>query len=247
MAAHPGRIGQLAAMNDIPANWRALPIRAPALEAHYAEVRSYQAERAARANRRTRLWGTLFAASMTANVALASAVAILVPNQRLVPMPLILQSDGTWDTAASISSLPATQEEAVIRAAIWRYVWARESYSWPTAGYYYDLVTLMSAPATRDIYQAWFLPRNKASPQLMVGKKGQIDVAKISMSFVRPQMALIRFRRVLQYYGQSPEQTTWTATVEFGLEQRMTMRARDMDPGGILVTRYSSSQDSATP
>jgi type IV secretion system protein VirB8 len=67
------------------------------------------------------------------------------------------------------------------------------------------------------------------------------------MSFVRPQMALVRFRRMLQYYGQSPEQTTWTATVEFGLEQRMTMRARDMDPGGILVTRYSSSQDSATP
>jgi len=234
-------------MNDIPVNWRALPIRAPELDAHYAEVRAFQAERAVRANRRTRLWGTLFAASMAANVALASAVAFLVPNERLVPMPLILQSDGTWDTAASISSLPATQEEAVIRAAVWRYVWARESYSWPMAGYFYDLVSLMSAPAARDIYQAWFLPRNKASPQLMVGKKGQIDVAKISMSFVRPQMALVRFRRTLQYYGQRPEQTTWTATVEFGLQQRMTMRARDMDPGGIVVTRYSSSQDSPTP
>ena len=234
-------------MNDIPVNWRALPIRAPELDAHYAEIRTFQAERAIRANRRSRLWGTLFAASMTANLALASAVAFLIPNQRLVPMPLILQSDGTWDTAASISSLPATQENAVIRAAVWRYVWARESYSWPMAGYFYDLVSLMSAPAARDTYQAWFLPRDKGSPQLMVGKKGQIDVAKISMSFVRPQMALVRFRRTLQYYGQPPEQTTWTATVEFGLQQRMTMRARDLDPGGIVVTRYSSSQDSPTP
>ena len=90
-------------MNDIPAKLASTADPRAGTRSALRRGQGYQAERAARANRRTRLWGTLFAASMTANVAMATAVAILVPNQRLVPMPLILQSDGTWDTAASIS------------------------------------------------------------------------------------------------------------------------------------------------
>jgi type IV secretion system protein VirB8 len=226
-----------------PENWRAPPIHSPDLEAHYAEIRSFQAERADRATRRALLGWAAFTASILVNILLAGAIVTLLPLQRLIPMPLILESDGTWDAAATFSSLPATQEEAVIRGAAWQYVKWRESYSWPDAQYAYDFVSVMSVPSVRDQYEHWFLPINKHSPQLIIGRKGQIDVAMISMNRINKDVYLVRFRKTFQMYGRRPEETTWSATVEVGISNTLSQNARLLDPGGLKVVRYSSTQD----
>jgi type IV secretion system protein VirB8 len=226
-----------------PESWRAPPIQSPELEAHYAEIRSFQAERADRATRRAQLGWASFIASMLVNILLAGALVMLMPLQRLIPMPLIVESDGTWDAAATFSSLPPSQEEAVIRGAVWQYVKWRESYSWSAAQYAYDFVSLMSVPPVRDQYEHWFLPINKHSPQLTIGRKGQVDVAMISMNRINTNVYLVRFRKTIQMYGRRAEETTWSATVEVGISNNLNQNARLLDPGGIKVVRYSSTQD----
>ena len=227
------------------AEWQAPPIDLPRLAEYFKQVESFQAERARRARRSARLaWG-LFGAALLAVVAQSWSIAAMLPLKHLVPLYVWVRPDGTVDNATSMSDLPATQSAAVIRAAIWQYVRNREGYDFADARYRYDLVSLMSAPAVRDQYQHWFLAHtNPQSPQVMVGRKGQIDTALINMSFVRPQVALVRYRRIVQMYGeQAQPATTWTSTVGFDVAGRLPAAARLSDPGGVIVTNYQNSED----
>jgi type IV secretion system protein VirB8 len=222
----------------------ASPVEASRLGEYFREVESFQRARARGARRSARLAWSLAGISLLTNVALAFAVASMLPLERLVPLYLWVRHDGTVDSAGEISDLPATQAEAVIRAAVWQYVRDRESYAYADARYRYDVISLMSAPAVRDAYQRWFLSSNPASPQNTIGKRGQIDTAMIGMSFVRPRVALVRYAKTALTYGGTPEKTTWTATVGFERVDKLPAADRLADPGGIVVTSYQNSEDS---
>jgi type IV secretion system protein VirB8 len=224
---------------------QALPVDSPRLAAYYKQVESFQAERNRRARRSSRIAWSIAGVALAANAALGIAVASMLPLQRLVPLYIWLDRDGVAHDAVSMSDLPATQSQAVIRAAIWQYVRDRESYDFADARYRYDVVSLMSAPDVRDAYQHWFLAHtNPQSPQVTVGRKGQIDTAMVGLSFVRPQVALVRYRKTVLMYGETPTTTAWESTVGFAVIDKLPASARLADPGGILVTNYQSSEES---
>jgi type IV secretion system protein VirB8 len=234
------------AMNDAlppPDDWHALPVERERLAAHFAAVEDWRREQVQRSRSSERRAWLITYAALAMSLALAVTVAGMRPLQRLVPMIVALRSDGTFDTALAISDLPPTQQEAVIRSALWQYVRARESYARPEAHYRYTLVSMMSAPAVQQAYQRWFwADTNPQSPQNMVGKAGQIDVALLAMTFIRPTVAEIHFRRTV-LLGGDRHATTWMADVGFALTDRLAARDRILDPGGVIVTQYSSSQD----
>ncbi len=238
-------------MNDIAGNWSAMPVRQPEFEAHCAEVESFQ--RARLRTTRAINWGlgAVAVVAMIANVALGVSVAGMLPLVRLVPVFYWVHSDGTVDAAASINALPPTQSEAVIRSAVWQYVRDREGYSYANARRSYDLIHLMSTEHVNKVYQQWFLPGNPESPQVTVGKRGQINIEKLNIAFIRNHVAQVRYRRILEMYDADPPSpltckppvcTTWTATVEFELIDRVPGAARDDNPGGLLVTRYQVAE-----
>lgn len=222
----------------------ALPVNSPRLGEYFREVESFQRARARGARRAARIAWSLAGVSLLTNVALGFAVAAMLPLERLVPLYLWVRPDGTVDSASQISDLPPTQTEAVVRAALWQYVRNRESYDFADARYRYELVSLMSAPEVRDTYQHWFLSANPASPQNTIGKRGQIGAQMIGMSFVRQNVALVRYRKTTLTYGGTPQTTTWTATVGFELVAKLPAADRIVDPGGIIVTNYQNSEDS---
>lgn len=70
------------------APWPALPVRAAELDAHFAEVRSFQAERARAAVRSNRLaWG-IAGCALLANLGLGWTVAATFPLVRIAPVYL---------------------------------------------------------------------------------------------------------------------------------------------------------------
>jgi len=170
---------------------------------------------------------------------------MILPLEKLVPAFITVNSDGTTDTAMSFSSLPSDEQAAVIRASIWQYVRDRESYDFVNAQYRYDVTSLMSDPTVQGDYQSWFLDKGatSTSPQVTVGRKGQISVDMTSLSMVRSNVALVRFRRTLQMYGSDPQTTTWTATVGFQIVDTLPVAARLYDPSGIIVTNYQALKD----
>jgi type IV secretion system protein VirB8 len=227
--------------------WQAPPIDPPRLAAYYKQVESFQAERTRHAHRSSRIAWSIAGLALATNAALGFTVASMLPLERLVPLYLWVRPDGTVDSATSMSDLPATQSAAVIRAAVWQYVRSRESYDFADARYRYDLVSLMSAPAVRDAYQHWFLAHtNSQSPQVTVGRRGQIETTLVNMSFVRPRVALVRYRRTVLMYGEQPQPpTTWTSTVGFAVVDKLPATARLSDPGGVVIVNYQNSEDSA--
>ncbi len=180
-----------------------------------------------------------------ANIALAWAVASMLPLTKLVPVYLLVRQDGTIDSSPSLSALPATQNQAVIRAALWEYVRLREGYSYDTAQYNYDVVSGMSGPTAKTNYQSWFNYPNPASPQVTIGKAGNITVAPISVAMLGPHVAQVRFSRATQLSADRPQAKTWTATLTFQQVDTLAGKDRLANPGGILVTDYQSTEDSA--
>ena len=232
-------------MADVAAaDWQAQPIDHPALEAHYRDVTSFQAERIRRSIRTSRLAWSVAGAAMLANIGLSVAVATMLPLVRIAPVFLWTRSDGTVDSATSISDLPPTQSQAVMIAAVWQYVRDREAYSFADAQYRYDVVSAMSGPDVLDAYQKWFLPTNPDSPQLKFGRRGQVNIDKIGISFIKPQVALVRFWRTSLMYGATPARKTWSATVGFELVTKMPANTRLIDPAGLKIVTYMSSEDS---
>jgi type IV secretion system protein VirB8 len=223
----------------------ALPVQARALEENYKQVKSFQQARARSARRMTKVAVAVAVVLGLANLALAWAVASMLPLTRLVPVYLLVRQDGTIDSSPSLSALPATQSQAVIRAALWQYVRLREGYSYDTAQYNYDVVSGMSGPVAKTNYQSWFNYPNPASPQVTIGKAGTITATPISVAMIGPHVAQVRFSRTIQLSTAKPETKTWTATLTFQQVDQLSGRDRLANPGGLLVTDYQSTEDSA--
>lgn len=223
----------------------ATPIDNDRLAGYFRDVESFQASKARGARRWGRVAWSIAGVSLVANLALAFSVASMLPLERLVPIYLWLQPDGTVHSTTQLSNIPPTQSRALLRAAIWQYVRDRQSYDFADARYRYDVVSLMSNPTVMNDYQRWFLDKSSSStsPQITVGQKGQVNVHMVNMSFVRRHVALVRYRRTVLMYGSDPVTTTWTATVEFRLASRLPLSDRLADPGGLIVTNYQNSED----
>jgi type IV secretion system protein VirB8 len=227
------------------AEFGALPVQARELEENYKQVEAFQQARARSARRMTKLAVAVAVGLGVANVALAWTVASLLPLTKLVPVYLLVRQDGTIDSSPSLSALPASQNQAVIRAALWQYVRLREGYSYDTAQYNYDVVSGMSGLTAKTNYQSWFNYPNPASPQVTIGKAGSITVAPISVAMLGPHVAQIRFSRITQLSMATPETKTWTATLTFQQIETLAGKDRLANPGGILITDYQSTEDSA--
>lgn len=231
-------------MNAEPQNL-APPVDNDRLASYFRDVESFQAERKRSAKRSARVAWIVAGVSLAGNLALAVAIDSMLPLERLVPAFITVHSDGTVSTTMNFSALPRSEQKAAIRAAVWKYVRDRESYDFADAQYRYDATSLMSASTVRNRYQNWFLAKgqNSTSPQVTIGRKGQINVSMVAMSFVRKHVALVRFKRTKLMYGSTPESTTWTATVQFQLAQTLPASARLSDPSGLVVTSYQASRD----
>jgi type IV secretion system protein VirB8 len=229
----------------VPDHSGAFPLTAPMLEKHYKEVLSFQETRARSARLFSKAAIIAFIVSMLGNVGLAWAIASMLPLTKLVPVYFLIRPDGTIDDSVSLSTLPPSTDQAVIRTALWQYVQMREGYSYDTARYRYDIVSGMSDTATRVSYQQWFNYPNPQSPQVMIGRNGVVTVEPISVALIGPNVAQVRYQRIYSTGTNADVTTTWTATEEFQQVDAMPAAERLNDPGGIIVTNYQDEEDTA--
>jgi type IV secretion system protein VirB8 len=223
----------------------ALPVLGPDLSTYYKEVESFQRARASASKRMSKVLGGMVAISLIANLGQAWTIASLLPLTKLVPVYLWVRADGSVDSSVALSRLPATQSDAVIDAALWEYVRLREGYSFDSARYGYDAVSGMSNDSVRTEYQRWFNYPNPTSPQVIIGRKGQIDVEHIGSARIAANVEQIRYRRVDAIQGQQPLTTTWTATLQFETASTLPALSRLSNPGGVIVTSYQAEEDGA--
>jgi len=96
----------------------AFPLTAPMLEQHYKDVVSFQEARARSSRLLSKGLMIAMGLTMAANIGLAWSVASMLPLTKLVPVYLLIRPDGTIDNSVALSTLPASTDQAVIRAAL---------------------------------------------------------------------------------------------------------------------------------
>ncbi len=232
----------MSAPNDLS---RALLVEQKLLGEHFKEVESFHAQRAKSIKRVSWAMIIVTGIALLGNLAQAWTIAALLPLARIVPVYLWVRPDGTIDSSVSMSRLPPTQSKAVIDASLWEYVRLREGYSYDTARYAYDVVSSYSTPTVAEQYQRFFNYPNPDSPQVILGKRGTISVTHISSSDIGPALQQIRFTRTVTIDGRAPVVTTMTATLGYATVRDLPAGTRLTNPGGVLVTSYQSSEDSA--
>lgn len=223
----------------------AFPQTASMLAGHYKEVTSFHEARSRSTRYLSKCLIICASLLMIANVGLAWSVASMLPLTKLVPVYLLIRPDGTIDSSVSLSTLPASSNQAVIRAALWQYVQMREGYSYDTAQYRYDIVSGMSDTTTRAGYQSFFNYPNPQSPQVTIGKNGAITVQPISVSLIGPNVAQIRFQESASLGTDEAITTSWTSTLQFQQVNTLPAAQRLTDPAGVMITSYQAEEDTA--
>ena len=100
-------------------NELAVPVPTSAIEQHYHQTLSFQAERARHAVQRARNYGRLAAGLGAICFMEAAALYVALPLKQIVPVFIDVHKDGVVDTSKSMSALPRSTQQAAIEAELW--------------------------------------------------------------------------------------------------------------------------------
>jgi type IV secretion system protein VirB8 len=204
--------------------------------------------------RRDRRRGMIIGGLLASTVALAGAVVTILPLQRLVPVFIGFQSDGTYTTSIVTRDLTATERAAATKASLWLYVRARLSYS--SAEHFEDqkIVYMLSDKRVGDIFQAEVTPKNPKSPWKEYGTRTTIRLERVSENFPcaydncagrDPDAYQVRFRRFVQSEGTITSRQ-WVATVRFRVAKDIPAWQRvTYNPLGLQIIEFTASEEGA--
>lgn len=232
----------------------AVMVPARAIERQYVETLSFQAERAREAVHRARNYGRLAAALGAICFMEAATLYAAMPLKEIVPVFIDVHKDGIVDTSESMSTLPASTQQAAIEAEMWSYVRHREHYNFPEAAYDYQVVSGLSAPGVRQEYQAAVNPKNPDAPVNRLGQKTTITLRRISGAYLTHSPDYTAGTYQVRYAAHVHEDGhpdtcqrmsvlfTYRPVASIPAEQRVTY-----NPAGIVITGYPRPEAEAPP
>jgi type IV secretion system protein VirB8 len=232
-----------------PEAFKARPITSdPAvLDAYFAQVASYEADRLRAAERKARLGFAVGAAGLLAGLIGIGAVMALAPLKTV--LPLVFRVDNTTGAIERVydvrgGAMEAT--EANKRYFLWQYVRLRQGYSAPEARTNFEAVVLMSSPQVQKDYAAEFRGSNLNSPQIVLGQDGSASLRWVSTTFLSPKLAQVRFVQ-LERKGDTPlPQKRMVVTIAFDFAPgQVSTSSMNVNPLGFIVTRYRVDTEAA--
>ncbi len=221
----------------------------------YPEAVSFQGDRARRYRRRARAATILAAGFFALSLMEAYALISTVPLIRAVPVFVTLNSDGSFDTHVTFSSLPPDKRVAAIEASLWQYIRQREGYTFATAANDYDIVSAMSAPVVRDTYQNWKLSKDPTNPAVSLGRNGWVSVSRVDGAFVQHNedytsgvYRVVFKRRVTAEQMKHPTEQRMIVSVAYMISDSIPAYQRvNYNPDGVVVTEYPMPTQDGAP
>lgn len=216
-------------------------VEAENLKDYFERSRRWEQDELRSALRSKRLAWTVAAVSMVGTIASVSAVAALVPLQKIEPFIIRVDTGtGITEAASLLKDAPSTLSDAQARYFIAKYVTARESYSRVTVQDNYRVVNTMSTGPVQEAYGRWISANNPQSPQKLLGPQGTVRIEIRSVQLVRQGLATVRFVQIAEYQGTEPRTQHYVATVAYEVlpEERLTWQQRLINPIAFAVTEY---------
>lgn len=226
--------------------------RDPALESYLEAGRSWELNRAARADRSAKIaWAVAIFASLITLVAVV-AIAGLTPLKQSIPYVITVDSVSGIVDVAPVYEGTTDIQQVVSRTLLNSHVTARERYFYGTAEADYELVASQN---TSQLNQAWAAQWDKAQPDspLNLYKDGTTVRVQIrSISFLKlgsgKEVAQVRFSKYARLGGTGEEQAShWLSTIDFAYTKPSTDdKLRSMNPLGFKVVEYRREPEVVT-
>lgn len=216
--------------------------------AYLEETRSWETDKVIELtkSRRTAWW----VASVAGGLAIMSVTAVVLLTPLKTTEPFVIRVDnstGIVDVVKTLKTGETNYDEAVNKYFVQLYVRHREGFNKETAAENYYSVGILSSANEQQKYQDFFTPKNARSPLNVYGQYAKVRISVKGVSFVKSNVALVRYSREIERNGEKPEVSHWAATVTFKyLGTPMAEKDRAFNPLGFQVVDYRSDPESLT-
>lgn len=189
-------------------------------------------------------------ASIVAIMASLASITMAFAWMNPAPPPVIRvdNSTGIVDVVKSIEGGKTNYDEIVNKYFTQWYVRYREGYSKELAEDYYTNVGIMSIGLEQQKYYEWFNPKNPLSPINIYGSYAKVKIGIKGTSFIKSNVALVRYTKSIERGLDKPQITHWAATITFKYSGApMREKDREINPLGFQVVEYRNDPDAIAP
>jgi len=172
------------------------------------------------------------------------ALAMLTPFKTSVPYVIRVDNvTGGVDVVNALVDGKTNYDEAMNKYHVQWYVRWREGYSKHLISDYYKNIGLSSAPIEQSKYAQLISRNNQNSPLNVLGDKGTASITIKSTSFIKDNVALVRYTKEISNGGVA-ELSHWAATIVFQYSGTpMSEQDRAINPLGFQVVEYRNDPD----
>ena len=224
-----------------------LVVPATDFETYQREVLSWETHRTLELERSTQIaWRVAVAATVSAVLAVIALVG-LTPLKTIKPFVVRVDNGtGMVDVVSELKDGQTNYDEAINKYFVQWYVRYRQAYSFELLEDYYFAVGALSSPIEQKRYLKEIETSNPESPITRYGKNSRIRIDVKSISFLKPNVALVRYTKLLERGAEQPEKSHWAATLTFTYGGTpASEKTRGVNPLGFEVTDYRVDPDAA--
>jgi len=176
-------------------------------------------------------------------ISVAYGSAWVLPMVRVVPVFVGTDQDGSLNFAVSADQQTPDRQAQQIRAWLWQYVLAHDSYSFGAQLYAWDVVQAMSAPEVAAAYRTYANPKNPQSPGAILGRRGfvhlRFEAGDIKLNSDGTGSYRVTYFRTVEADGTMPSTTHWRQDIVFLQTYGAPRWQRDtFNPSSLVVTDY---------
>lgn len=218
------------------------------IDRYTEEVRSWETDKVLEAAASKRLAWMVTGVSLATSFLAVGAVIGLTPLKSVEPYVIrVDNSTGVVDVQRALQGGDTNYNEAVNKYFSQIYVRNREGYNRELSAENYYSVGLMSNTVEQERYFNFFNPKNPQSPLVVFNKYAKVGISVKTTTFIKPNVALVRYVREIIRGSDKPEISHWAATITFRyIGAPMTDKDRAINPLGFQVTDYRTDPESLT-
>ena len=214
-------------------------------QAYYKQAASWDDDRVLRSDRDAKVgwWcaGVVTLLAALEAVALAGLMPLKTAEMGLVRVD---SSTGIVDQVVRLRDAELGKDEVMNKYFLRKYVTLRKTYTRQQLQPNYDELFLFTAPKTRPSLKQEFHMTSPTSPYAKYGELGTAEVKIKNVSFIRPNIAQVRYYVVERRQGVETN-VHEVATLEFQyVAAPASEDARAVNPLGFLVTSWRFDPES---
>jgi len=215
------------------------------LKDYFRRARLWETDRLDMALRSRRFAWTVAGVAGALAIAACLAIAALMPLKTVEPYVIrVDNTTGAVDIVSALKNQSETQDEAITKFFLARYVQTREGFVADDAETNFHIVSIMSSVDEQQRWASFYSGHNPQSPQVVYGRRvvGITHIKQISL--LSPTQALVRFYTELRDATTGVRRIDAAATVDFTYVKRPTKEEdRWISPLGFEVTAYRSDPE----